>query len=173
MFSVEDKWILFKWRHLQFSAHACHGTPWECVERSGRRKEISPWNKYPLQYRKWKNRLTWKAQTVWRPVLRLELKIPCLLWLARWKKDRHAIIGTIPCVVITSLETDSFVAFVAYIDMLMVRSNLSAGSRKEGTQGTCAMYLKTQIQWFLFYGKLKNWDWTLRRDTPEFSGCTW
>ena len=29
------------------------------------------------------------------------------------------------------------------------------------------MYLKTQIQWTLFHGKLKNWDWTLRRDTPE------
>ena len=27
--------------------------------------------------------------------------------------------------------------------------------------------LKTQIQWILFYGKLKYWDWTLRRDTPE------
>ena len=28
------------------------------------------------------------------------------------------------------------------------------------------VYLKTQIQWFLFCGELKNWDWTLRRDTP-------
>ena len=39
MFSAEDNWILFKCRHLQFSTHACHGTP---RERSGRRKEISP-----------------------------------------------------------------------------------------------------------------------------------
>ena len=40
---------------------------------------------------------------------------------------------------VTSLDTDAFVAFVAYIDMLMVRSNLSAVSRKEGTQGTVAI----------------------------------
>ena len=48
---------------------------------------------------------------------------------------------------------------------------------EEGTQGAVAslkekkkskvVYLKTQIQWVLFYGKLKNWDWTLRRNTPE------
>ena len=41
MFSAEDNWILFKWRHMQFSTQ-CHGTPWNYVERSGRRKEISP-----------------------------------------------------------------------------------------------------------------------------------
>ena len=29
------------------------------------------------------------------------------------------------------------------------------------------VYLKAQIQWILFCGKLKNWDWMLRRDTPE------
>ena len=28
------------------------------------------------------------------------------------------------------------------------------------------VHLKTQRQWILFHGKLKNWDWTLRRDTP-------
>ena len=39
MFSAEDYWILFKCRHLQFSTHACHGTP---RKGSGRRKEISP-----------------------------------------------------------------------------------------------------------------------------------
>ena len=58
---------------------------------------------------------------------------------------------------VTSVETDAFVAFVADIDMLMVRSNFSATSRKEGTQGAVAIlrkkkkesevvYLKTQIQ---------------------------
>ena len=34
--------FLFKWRQLQFSTHACHGTPWDYVERSERRKKISP-----------------------------------------------------------------------------------------------------------------------------------
>ena len=29
------------------------------------------------------------------------------------------------------------------------------------------VYLKSRIQWILFCGKLKNWDWTLLRDTPE------
>ena len=29
------------------------------------------------------------------------------------------------------------------------------------------MYLKTRRHRILFYGKLENWDWTLRRDTPE------
>ena len=72
------------------------------------------------------------------------------------EKDRRVIIGSMPCVVVTSLETDAFVAFVAFFDMLMVRSNLSARSRKEGTQGAVAflrekkrskvVYLKTQIQ---------------------------
>ena len=65
------------------------------------------------------------------------------------------MIGINPCVVVTSLETGAFVAFVACIDMLMVRSNLSAKSRKEGTQGAVAflrekkskvVYLKIQIQ---------------------------
>ena len=28
IFSVEDKWVLFKQRRLQFSTHACHGRPW-------------------------------------------------------------------------------------------------------------------------------------------------
>ena len=36
-------------------------------------------------------------------------------------------------------KTDACVAFVAYFDMLMVRSNLSARSRKEGTQGAVAI----------------------------------
>ena len=29
------------------------------------------------------------------------------------------------------------------------------------------VHLKIQIQWIQFCGKLENWDWTLRRDTPE------
>ena len=54
-------------------------------------------------------------------------------------KDRHVIIGIIPCVVAASLEIDAFVAFAAFFDMLMVRRNLSARSRKEGTQGAVAI----------------------------------
>ena len=53
-------------------------------------------------------------------------KIPCLWCEGEDVKDRRVIIGTLPCVVITSLETDASMAIIACIDMLMVRSNLSA-----------------------------------------------
>ena len=41
MFSAEDCWVLFKKRHLQFFYTRMPGKPWDCVERSGRRKKIS------------------------------------------------------------------------------------------------------------------------------------
>ena len=66
------------------------------------------------------------------------------------KKDCHVIIGIIQCVVVTSLEKGCICGIrVAYIDMLMVRSNRSAGSRKEGTQGTAAM-LRKKVQGCVF-----------------------
>ena len=37
------------------------------------------------------------------------------------EKHRRLIIDIIPCVGVTGLETDAFVALVAFIDMLMVR----------------------------------------------------
>ena len=37
----------------------------------------------------------------------------------------------IPCVVVTSLETDAFMAIVAYFDMLMVRGNPARGQEKK------------------------------------------
>ena len=93
------------------------------------------------------------------------------------EKCRRLIIDIIPCVMVTSLETDAFVAFITYMDVLMVRSNLSGRSKKrkysrsswylEGNkEESKVVYLKTQIQWILFHGKLENWDWTLRQDTP-------
>ena len=54
------------------------------VEWSGETQEILTQSKHTPQYRKWRNRLTEKNWTVWRPVLRLKLQIPCL-WRARWK----------------------------------------------------------------------------------------
>ena len=62
------------------------------------------------------------------------------------EKYRRVIIDIIPCVVFTSLEADAFVAFVANVDMLMVRSNLSARSRKEGTQGSVAILKEKRVQ---------------------------
>ena len=65
------------------------------------------------------------------------------------------IIDIIPCVVVTSLETDAFMAIVSYVDKLVVRAT-SARGREDGTQGSVAIlkekktskvvYLKTQRQ---------------------------
>ena len=94
------------------------------------------WNKDPLQCQKWRNRLTKKLEESNGQSCDKSWKFLVCGW--QDEKDRHVITGIIPCVVVTSLETDAFVAFVAYIDMLMVRSNFSAVARKEGTQGTVA-----------------------------------
>ena len=54
-----------------------------------------------------------------RPATRAQ--IPCL-----WERDvekRRVIIGILPCVVITSLQTGASMATIACIDMLMVRRN--------------------------------------------------
>ena len=63
---------------------------------------------------------------------------------------------------------------VATVDNLMVSATTARG-REEGTHGAAAILkeknvqccLETQHQWILFNGNLKNWVWTLRRDTPE------
>ena len=159
------EWILFKWRHLQFSAHACHGTPWDYVERSGRRKE----NLTPEQISSSVPKVT--EHTDVKSTNRLQASpAPGVE-----HSLSHVIICIIPCVVVTSLETDAFAAFVAYIDVLMVRSNLSAVSRKRRySRNRCYFEKKVQgcvsqdsepvnsILW-----KAWRWDWKLRRDTPE------
>ena len=38
-------------------------------------------------------------------------------------KGCHAFFDILPCVVITSLDTDAFMTIIASIDMLMVRKN--------------------------------------------------
>ena len=53
------------------------------------------------------------------------------------EKDRRVIIDIIPCVVVTSLETDAFVAIVAFIDVVKVRSNLSARSKRRYSRISC------------------------------------
>ena len=121
----------------------------------------------------WKIQSDEEAWTVWRPVLRLKLKIPCLL-RARWKisscdyrhhpvcrgyKSGNRCIHGYRCL---CRQADG-------------KSNLSAWSRRRYSRNSfysekkrsTVVYLTTQIQWILFFGQLKNWDWTLRRDTPE------
>ena len=46
-------------------------------------------------------------------------------------EKRHVIIGILPCVVVTSLETDAFMAVVAHFDMLMVRRDPARGREKK------------------------------------------
>ena len=113
--------------------------------------------------------------------MRLELKLPCL-----WRqdvKDRRVIIGILPCVVVTSLERDAHMAIVAYFGMLMVRRNPARGREKKvlkeqllfwGNQKSKVVYLKTQIQWILFFGKLENLGLNASvGHIMKFSGRTW
>ena len=75
--------------HIETCAIIYPRMAWDAVRLCGKNWETQKdltWNKYSLQYRKWKNRLTWKTQTVWEPVLRLYLKFPCL-WRTRWKSS--------------------------------------------------------------------------------------
>ena len=80
--------------------------------------------------------------------------------VGKMKKDRHVILDIIPYVVVTSLETDAFLAIVALFDMLTVKGNPARVRKEEGTQGSVAIlkekktskvvYLKIQIQLILF-----------------------
>ena len=78
---------------------------------------------------------TGKGQTDVKSSTRLEAspatsaKIPCL-WGEQEVKDRHVIFDILPCVVMTSLETDAFMAIIACIDMVMVRRNPARSRRK-------------------------------------------
>ena len=56
------------------------------------------------------------------------------------------IIDIVPCVVVTSLETDAFMAIVAYFDILTVRRNPARGPGKEGTQGSVAILKEKKVQ---------------------------
>ena len=75
----------------------------------------------------------------------------------------------------TSLKADAFMAVIPCFDMLMVRRSPERGRRKRvlkeqlrfwNIEESKVVYLRIQIQWNLFYGKLEKWEGTLRRDTP-------
>ena len=100
-------------------------TTWNEVKR---RKKFSPGASILFSAESWRKQTYGKTYTVWRPVLRLKLQIPCLWW-ARWK-NRRVIVDIIPCVVVTSLETDAFMAIVAYFDMLNGEKKPSARSKR-------------------------------------------
>ena len=115
------------------------------MERSGRRKEISPRASIFFS--------TESEETDGCERLEQSKSQSCdlskkktLVYGGQDEEDRHVILDIIPCVVVTSLETGAFVAFAAFFDMLMVRGNLSARSRKEGTQGAVAFLSEKKVQ---------------------------
>ena len=62
------------------------------------------------------------------------------------KKDRRVIVDIIPCVVVTSLETDEFMAIVACLDKLLLRSNLSEKLRRRCSRSSCHSEKKEKVQ---------------------------
>ena len=52
------------------------------------------------------------------------------------------IVDIIPCVVVTSLETDAFMTIVDYFDMLTVKGNPALVRKEEGTQASVAVLKK-------------------------------
>ena len=90
------------------------------------------------------------------------------------------IIDIIPCVVVTSLETDAFMVIVAYF---MVRGNPARG-REEGTQGSVAFLNERKKRPRLCVSKLRSnefystesWRIGIERfgETHlKFPGCIW
>ena len=79
-----------------------------------------------------------------------------LVYCGQDEKYRRVIIDIIPCVVVTSLETDAFVAIIAYFDMLISERGTQREVEEEGTQGAVAIlrrkkrskvvHLKIEIQ---------------------------
>ena len=46
-------------------------------------------------------------------------------------KNGRVIVDIIPCLLVASLETDAFVAFVPYMDKMMVTATLARGREKK------------------------------------------
>ena len=139
-------------------------TTWE---ENGRRKKNLALSKHPLQYRKWRNRLTWKACTVLKasPATKAENSL--------------SVAGKMKNVVVR-LSTSSLVSWwQVWKQMHSWLFRHADGERKPSARSirrysrkSCyyqkkkrskVVYLKIQIQWILSCGKLENWDWTLRR----------
>ena len=79
------------------------------------------------------------------PATRVKKKFLVYGW--QDEKDRHVIIGIIPCVVGYKSGNRCICGIRCFFFDMLMRSNLSAGSRKEGTQGTVAVVReKTNVQ---------------------------
>ena len=83
----------------------------------------------------------------------------------KMKKDRHVILGIIPCVAVTSLETMHLWHSLPKSTCWWWEVTSARGREKKvlkeqllfwGKKESKVVYLETQIQWILFYGKLEN-----------------
>ena len=142
----------------------------ECFQRKtigSCSKKFSSRSKNPFQHR--------KCKTDWRKKLEqsigqfCDLNCKFLVHCGQDEKYRRVIIDIIPCVGVTTLKTDAFMAIVTNVDKLMVREKPSAKWRRglamiscysEKIQG-CVSEDSDPMNSIL----QKNWDWTLRRDT--------
>ena len=136
------------------------------------RKKFSSISKHPLQYRRWKTQTDGKSLNSPNasPVTEAEnsltmvdkMKISSCYYrhhpVCRGYESGNRCIHGYRCL---RRQADG-------------KSSLSARSKRRCSRISWypekkakVVYLKTRRQWILFYRKLKNWDWTLRRDTPE------
>ena len=174
MFSAEDNWVLSKKRRLLFSTHACHERPWGQRGMKWRFSRKSHLEQAYCSVPKVKRQTDVKRFSLNASPATKAKKTQ--VYGGQDEKYRRVALDTIPCVVAASLETDAFMAIVACFDMLMVTKKHRARSKRtrfsrissnsERKKTSKVVYLKTQIIWILFHGKLKSWDWTLRRGTP-------
>ena len=130
-------------------------TTWDEMER---RKKFSPGASILFSTESeetdWREKLEqWKGQS-WDSSWKF------LVYCGQDEKHRRAILDIIPYVVVTSLETDAFMAIVAYFDMLTVKRN-PARVRKKVTQGK-----NSTESW-------RIWIERFGGTHQKFLGCTW
>ena len=98
----------------------------------------------------------------------MRLKLKSSVHCGQDKKDRRVIIDIIPSVLVASLQTDAFIAIVAYFDMVTSEQGTQREVEEESSQGSVAILKEKRArlcissfrsnEFILFYGKLKNWD---------------
>ena len=149
-------------------------TTWDEVKR---RKKFSPGASILFSIESERHRLTWKGffRLKASPVTKAKFSLSIagkmknivvwwktsshVSWLQVWKQ-MHSWLSLPISTCWRWKETQRGVERRKY-------SKICCNSERKKTSKV--VYVKTQIQWILFYGKLKNWDWTLRQDTSKNS----
>ena len=138
------------------------------------RQKFSSRSKHPLRYRKWmtqtdgkslnspKANPTTKAENSLSTVGKMKNIVAWLStlsrvsWLQVWKQ-MHSLLSLLKSTSWWWEEQPQ-----REVEKKVLRDKLLSWKKKSKV-----VYLKTQRQRILFYGKPENWDWTLRRDTFE------